>query len=110
MQFPTLLYNNTDKACCTVETQEQKDALVGYFKDELDHECLPYTAVHVIEAMNMHKDAKAEIVERKEIDLSILKWSELRAEAKKLGVKLPLRAKRDTVEKAIYEVINGNSR
>lgn len=109
MNFPTLIYNNKDKACCTVHTIEQYEQIKGYFKDELDHACLPYTELPASEAVRMFAEIQKEPLENS-VDLSILSWSELRKEAKKLGVKLPLKAKRDTVEKAIYEVINGDSK
>lgn len=110
--FPTLIYNNKDKACCRCETPEDKAKLVGYFKDELDHSCLPYTQIPASEALRLYSEVVESPVEEpeKDIDLSKLKWHELRAQAKKLGAKLPLKAKRDTVEKAIYEVINGDSK
>lgn len=59
-KYPSLIYNNEAGVCVTVENEYQKKCLEGYFKDELDHDKLPYTEIALGEAMKAHSDSKAE--------------------------------------------------
>lgn len=59
-EYPSLIYNNKDQTSCTVENEYQRKCLEGYFKDSLDHDKMPYQEIKIDEAMNLHRDAKAE--------------------------------------------------
>ncbi len=133
IEFPKAIYNNTDKVTTTVNSKDAENIVVGYFKDELDHDCIPYTKLPESEALRIHGEAKAEVEkviesqekkeeEKKEeekeqteqaVNLQSLSYLEIVTYAKQVmretGVKFPVRATRESIEKSIREAIDGDN-
>ena len=127
IEYPKAIYNNTDKMTSTVTSKENHEVVKGYFKDQLDHGCIPYTIIPESEALRIYGDAVKEVKEildetkvielpkeekepPQEKNLRSLTYLELILYAKQVrketGVKFPVRATRESIEKSIREALN----
>jgi hypothetical protein len=114
MDFPKMVYHKSGLHT-TVKSEEELNKLLPFWEVGV---WIPNTkSIHFNAALDMIKEVEKEVKEdvkesTKLKDYKKMGWHELRAYGKELekkhGVELPLRAKRDTVEKAIQEVLNGN--
>lgn len=107
LQFPKMIYSKAGLHT-VVSDKEQYDKL----KDIFDEAPFGGTkSIHIDEALRMVKEVKKEVEkEPQKVDIKSMKWGELKSYAKKLGVKVPVRAKREQIEKLIQEVPNGDDK
>ena len=112
MDFPKMIYYKGG-VYTICQTQEDYNCLKDHFSDTpIDGakiNMVPEIAKRLIKEAK--KEVKKQVEEKPEkVDIKDMQWSKLKSYAKELGVKLPLGAKRDQIEKAINGVLNGNDK